>query len=256
MGLLRRRTHRLSVVVPAYGVQDYLPTALDSVLAQPGPPRGVELEVVVVDDGSTDDSGAIADEYAARDDRVRVVHTDNHGLGAARNEGVRHATGDLLAFLDGDDALPADAYGAMLKQLRRTGADFVTGSIVRWFDDGSGRVDGGTEEQPPWMRRLHRERRVCFIEQHPEILGDVFAWNKLWSRAFYDGAALSWPEGVRYEDQPTTTEATAGASTAPSSTGAGSTGTECTNTASAGCTGRVTTGPDSYTKGEKKLKDF
>ena len=92
----------LSVVVPVYDVEAYLPAALDSLLGQ----EGVPLEVVVVDDGSTDTSGDLAERYAGRDARVRVVHTDNHGLGAARNEGVRHATGDLLAFCDSDDVVP------------------------------------------------------------------------------------------------------------------------------------------------------
>src|SRR4051794_7057293 len=139
-----RRAPRVSVVVPVYDVEAYLPATLDSVLGQ----AGVDLQVVVVDDGSTDGSGAIADGYAARDPRVRVVHTTNHGLGAARNEGLAHATGDLLAFADSDDVVPPGAYAALLRPLQRSGADFVTGSVARW--DGS----NGLSELP-WMRRLH-----------------------------------------------------------------------------------------------------
>ena len=190
-----RRTASISVVVPVYDVAAYLPEALDSILAQ----SHRSLEVVVVDDGSTDGSGRIADEYAARDPRVHVVHTANHGLGAARNEGIRHATGDLLTFADSDDVVPPGAYAALLRQLRRTGADFVTGSVARW--------EGDRLEELPWMRRLHRPRAAYFIEQHPEILGDVFAWNKLFRRSFWDDAGLTWPEGIRYEDQPATTRA-------------------------------------------------
>jgi glycosyltransferase involved in cell wall biosynthesis len=190
-----RRAPLVSVVVPVYDVAAYLPQALGSILAQ----THRNLEVVVVDDGSTDGSGTIADEYAARDPRVHVVHTDNHGLGAARNEGIRHARGDLLAFADSDDVVPPGAYEALLRQQRRTGADFVTGSVARW--------DGDRLEELPWMRRLHTPRAAYVIEQHPEILGDVFAWNKLFRRSFWDDAALAWPEGVRYEDQPTTTRA-------------------------------------------------
>lgn len=185
----------MSVVVPVYNVAGYLPACLDSVLKQ----THERLQVVVVDDGSTDDSGRIADEYAARDPRVTVVHTVNRGLGAARNEGVRHATGAYLTFADSDDLVPPKAYAAMLEQLTRTGSDFVTGSIVRW--------EGEERTQPPWMRRLHRSRAAIVIDQEPEILGDVFAWNKLFRRSFWDQADLSWPEGVRYEDQPTTTVA-------------------------------------------------
>lgn len=191
----RRGSPRVSVVVPVYDVEAYLPEALDSVLAQTHP----AIEVVVVDDGSTDGSGAIADEYAARDPRVRVVHIGNRGLGAARNEGLRHATGELLAFADSDDVVPPDAYTVLHRQLRRTGADFVTGSVARW--------DGTTLAELPWMRRLHKHRAAEVVEGHPELLGDVFAWNKLFRRRFWDDAGLSWPEGIRYEDQPTTTAA-------------------------------------------------
>lgn len=195
MPLLRRREPLISVVVPAYDVAAYLPACLDSLLAQ----THTNLEVVVVDDGSPDASGAIAEEYAARDPRVRVVHTENGGLGAARNEGLRHASGDYLAFVDSDDVVPPTAYAAMLRQLRRAGGDFVTGNIVQ--------LHGDRELQLRWMRRLHEKRLAVTIDLHPEILGDVFAWNKLFRRDFWDRLGLAWPVGTRYEDQPTTTVA-------------------------------------------------
>lgn len=199
MRLWRRERPLLSVVVPAYDVEAYLPACLDSVLAQDALP----LEVVVVDDGATDGTGEVADRYAAAHPGVvRVLHTANQGLGAARNTGVAEARGALLAFADSDDVVPPGAYAALHRQLQRTGADLVTGSIARW-EVGP---DGERLVEPRWMRRLH-PRRVAVVEQHPEILGDVFAWNKLYRRAFWDGAGLSWPEGVRYEDQPTTTRA-------------------------------------------------
>ena len=193
----RRSPARLSVVVPAYDVAAYLPQCLDSVLAQAATLGPVDLEVVVVDDGSPDTSGEIAESYAARDPRVAVVHTENRGLGAARNEGLRHVTGDLLAFVDSDDVVPPGAYAVLLRQLRRTGADFVAGSVARW--------EGDRLVEPPWMRRLHRQRMDLVIDDLPEILGDVFAWNKLFRTDFWHATGLSWPEGVRYEDQPTTT---------------------------------------------------
>jgi len=177
-----------------YDVAAFLPECLDSVMDQ----TGVRLEVVVVDDGSTDSSGKIADEYAARDDRVRVVHTDNHGLGAARNEGIRHATGEYLGFLDSDDVLPPGALATLVSSLELSGSDFVTASCVRWESDGL--------HEPPWMHRLHNPARVGAVAgDEPELLGDVFAWNKLFRRSFWTKAGLAWPEGIRYEDQPTTT---------------------------------------------------
>jgi glycosyltransferase involved in cell wall biosynthesis len=186
----------LGIVVPVYGVADYLPACLDSILAQ----THDRLDVVVVDDGSPDASGDIAERYAARDPRVRVVHIDNRGLGAARNEGLRHVRGDYLGFADSDDVVPPTAYATLVGSLERTGSDVATGSIERW--------EGDTRTEPPWMRRLHTPARADLsLLDHPELLGDVFAWNKLYRRSFWDDAGLSWPEGVRYEDQPTTTQA-------------------------------------------------
>jgi CDP-glycerol glycerophosphotransferase len=191
--------------MPVHDVEAYLPQALESVLAQ----TGVELDVVVVDDGSSDGSGAVADGYAARDPRVRVVHTANRGLGAARNEGLRHVRGDLVGFADSDDVVPPGSYALLAAAAVAEGADLVTGSMARW--DGSRSVEGAGLTELPWMRRLHRERRTCTVDDHPEILGDVFAPNKLFRRDFWDRLDLSWPEGVRYEDQPTTTRAFVGA---------------------------------------------
>ena len=109
-----------------------VPAGLPGQRARPVRPLSTGLEVIVVDDGSPDESGEIAESYAARDPRVRVVHTENRGLGAARNEGLRHVTGDLLAFADSDDVVPPGAYATLLKQLTRSGSDFVTGSVARW----------------------------------------------------------------------------------------------------------------------------
>ncbi|MEJ7832228.1 MAG: glycosyltransferase family 2 protein [Nocardioides sp.] len=196
MKLRRRARPTVSVVVPAYEVAAYLPECLDSLLAS----QHRELQVVVVDDGSTDGSGDLADTFAARESRIEVVHTANQGLGAARNEGLRHVTGEYVAFADSDDVVPPTAYHLMVGSLERSGSDFATGSILWWEATGL--------REPPWMRRLHDPARSGVVAaEHPEILGDVFAWNKLFRRTFWDAAALSWPEGIRYEDQPTTTAA-------------------------------------------------
>ncbi len=192
----RRSRPLVSVVVPVYNVADYLPHCLESLLAQ----RYEPLEIVVVDDGSTDESGAIADRYADEEPRVRVVHTENRGLGAARNEGLRQVTGEYVGFADSDDLVPPTAYDVMAGSLKRSGSDFVTGSIVWWSSDDL--------REPPWMHRLHHPARAGIrAAEHPEILGDVFAWNKLFRRSFWEEHGLSWPERIRYEDQPTTTRA-------------------------------------------------
>ncbi|KAB2808205.1 glycosyltransferase [Pimelobacter simplex] len=196
--MFSRRRPLVSVVVPVYDVAAYLPACLDSILAQ----RHRALDVVVVDDGSTDESGAIADRYAERDDRVRVLHVANGGLGAARNVGVAEARGDYLTFADSDDTIPPDAYARLIAAVRKGEADFAVGNILRLEGD----LGAEREIRLPWMDGMHAPY-VGSIEERPELLGDVFAWNKLFRREFWDAARLSWPERIRYEDQPTTTEA-------------------------------------------------
>jgi glycosyltransferase involved in cell wall biosynthesis len=193
------RRPSVGVVVPAYGVEAWLDECLQSLVDQ----TWTRWEAVVVDDGSPDRSGEIAEEWARRDRRIRVIHTTNGGLGAARNAGVAHVGGDYLAFLDSDDVLPPNAYADLVGSLEASGSDFVTGSLVRWTEPFA----DGLFEEPPWMRRLHRPVRGVRIEERPEILGDVFGPNKLFRRSFWDGLGLAWPEGTRYEDQPTTTRA-------------------------------------------------
>ncbi len=193
----------IGVVVPVHGVERYLDECLRSLVAQ----RHRRWEAVLVDDGSTDRSGEIADAWARRDHRISVVHQANAGLGAARNAGLAHVRGDYLAFLDSDDLLQPTAFSTLVASLEESGSDFATGSILQWLSKHNSDVDGPFHE-PPWMRRLHHPpARGIRVEDRPEILGDVFAWNKLFRRSWWDAAGLAWPEGVRYEDQPTTTRA-------------------------------------------------
>ncbi len=117
----------LSVVVPAYQVVEWLEESLRSVLDQ----SLADLEVVVVDDGSSDGTGELADRIAAGDDRVRVVHQPNAGLGAARNAGTAAATGEFLTFADSDDLVLPGAYELLVGSLRTSGSDLAIGAVER-----------------------------------------------------------------------------------------------------------------------------
>ena len=100
----------LSVVIPVYNIRDYVERCVRSVLAQPDVP----LEVLIVDDGSTDDSGAVCDALAAEDSRVTVIHKPNGGLSDARNYGLCHAQGEYILFMDGDDWLAENVCPGLL----------------------------------------------------------------------------------------------------------------------------------------------
>lgn len=102
----REKKPLISVVVPVYNVEKYLPKCLDSLLAQ----TWQELEIIVVDDGSPDNSWDIMQEYARRDSRVRLIRQKNGGLSAARNAGVEAARGEWIGFLDSDDYVAPEMY--------------------------------------------------------------------------------------------------------------------------------------------------
>ncbi|MFC7470448.1 glycosyltransferase family 2 protein [Actinomadura keratinilytica] len=155
-----------------------------------------DLEVVMVDDGSTDSSARIAQAHAVRDSRFRLVQQENAGLGAARNTGVRHATGAYLAFVDSDDVIPEDAYALMLDTLERSGSDFVTGNVHRL------KTDGTTEQSPMFRRAMSTTRLTTHVLRDWDLLGDRIACNKVFRRDFWDKHALAFPEGVLFEDIP------------------------------------------------------
>jgi CDP-glycerol glycerophosphotransferase len=181
---------RISVVVPVYDVAGYLPECLDSILTQ----SVTDLEVVAVDDGSTDESPAVLSAYAERDPRVRVVRQDNAGLGAARNTGVEHARGELLWFVDSDDLLAPGALELLLGPLLATGSDFATGNVWRL-------TSAGTVPARFLAPVFRRTRLRTHIRKFPELVADRVAWNKLFRREFWDRHEFRFPSGVHYEDQ-------------------------------------------------------
>lgn len=111
----------VSVIIPVYNTERYLRGCLDSVCAQ----TYQELEILLVDDGSPDDSGAICDEYAARDARIRVLYQKNSGVCAARNAGLQMATGNYVCFVDSDDRLAENAVADLVSAALRSGAPYV-----------------------------------------------------------------------------------------------------------------------------------
>ena len=184
---------RLSVVVPIYNVERYLEECLDSIAGQ----TFTDLECVMVDDGSKDGSAAIAEAYAAKDPRFRLVRQVNKGLGAARNTGYRHiADGtEFLAFVDSDDTLPPSAYELMIGTLDETGSDFCTGNVQRFR--AVGYYQSGGHRKPFKETRLRTH-----ITEIPALVTDRTAWNKVYRRSFFDGAGVLYPEGILYEDAP------------------------------------------------------
>jgi CDP-glycerol glycerophosphotransferase len=183
----------LSVIIPIYNVEDFLDECLSSVADQ----DLKKIEVIMVDDGSTDGSAAIARAWEARDPRFKLYSQKNRGLGAARNTGVAEATGRYLTFLDSDDATPRAAYKKMVETLEQSGSDFATGNVHRF--------DGERVWQAPMYVGVCSETRLrTHVSRDRELLRDLLAHNKVWRREFWEREQLSFREGVLYEDLPTT----------------------------------------------------
>ncbi|GGY07439.1 bifunctional glycosyltransferase/CDP-glycerol:glycerophosphate glycerophosphotransferase [Streptomyces anandii] len=187
---------RFSVIVPCYKVQGFLRECLDSVLEQ----SFRDFEVIAVDDCSPDGSGAILDEYARRDPRVRVLHLpQNVGLGRARNAGMPLAGGDYLFFLDSDDTLTPGALGAMAGRLEET-AD----PDVLVFDYARTYWWGGTRRNVLARVLAEAGEETFTAAGQPRILDLLMVvWNKLYRRDFVEAGGFTFPPGY-YEDTPWT----------------------------------------------------
>jgi glycosyltransferase involved in cell wall biosynthesis len=122
---------KVSVIIPVYNIEPYLRRSLESVLAQ----TLADIEVIVVDDGSTDASGRICDEYARSDGRVTVIHQANAGISAARNAGLERARGNYLGFVDGDDMIEPDMYAYLYDLALRHDADVVQCGVYDCYED-------------------------------------------------------------------------------------------------------------------------
>jgi len=177
----------ISVIVPVYNVAGYLPQCLDSILQQ----DYEKLEVILIDDGSKDNSGAICDDYAAKDSRVKVIHQKNAGAAAAKNAGLRIATGEYLSFVDSDDWLEPNVYGYMVEVLRSEQADAVQFAFRDvWRSRSEDRViypGRSIIDSDEYLRRFTVDYSCALL------------WNKLYRRSIYDG--VFFEEGHKIDDE-------------------------------------------------------
>ena len=179
------KTPDISVIVPCFNAERYLETCLASILAQAEP----GLQILLIDDGSTDATGAILDRYAAADQRVQAVHTPNRGVSAARNLGLSMAKGRYISFVDADDALEEHALSILFQKAETTGADIVSAghNLFDMTMQRRIRVDprGISEDPREVVRRI--------IHMH-RIYNNL--WNKLY-RAELFADRLRLDESVR-----------------------------------------------------------
>lgn len=177
----------ISVIVPTYNAGEYLKFCLDSILAQ----THRDLEILLVDDGSTDGSGAVCDGYAKMDGRVRVIHQENRGPSAARNRGLDAATGAYIAFVDADDVLAPNMLEALLQAIRE--GDMAICNTQRLSKTGEPGACCPIGEEN-MTGRAFAEKLLL-----PQAWFYVTVMNRLYRRELF--AQLRFPEGFIHEDE-------------------------------------------------------
>ena len=132
---LQKKSPAVSIIIPVYNVENYLAECVDSILGQ----TFQDIEILLVDDGSSDASGQMADDYAARDKRVKVIHKENGGQSSARNAGMQIARGKYLYFCDADDYISRDAIEILYQIATKNDLDMVLFNADSFLDPGSAR---------------------------------------------------------------------------------------------------------------------
>ena len=180
---------QLSVVMPARNAAPWIGEALESVLRQ----GVVGMEVLVLDNGSTDGTGTIVDGVARRDGRVRLVDSGATSAADARNEGVDLAVGEYLVFADSDDLVPDGAYRALLAALDQSGSDLAIGDHLKF---------SATATWSPTVRWYPFDRRHTGARpaEHTGLLASRACWNRVFRRSFWDRAGLRFPSVDSLED--------------------------------------------------------
>lgn len=180
----------ITIIVPVYNVEQYLQNCVDSIINQ----TYTNLEILLIDDGSQDRCGEICDEYAKKDGRVRVFHTENRGLSASRNLGLREAKGEFIGFVDSDDWIEPEMYDVLLRKMKETDADIC---VCGYWSEG---VSSTIQFHYPDALYSGKEALTALI--HGKI--GNYTWNKLYKRDVFEG--ISFPIGRLYEDVDTLCE--------------------------------------------------
>lgn len=183
----------ISIIIPVYNVEKYLRRCMDSILRQ----CLDEVEVLLIDDGSKDDSGKMCDEYSNKYNNVYTIHQNNGGLSEARNTGIRAAHGKYLMFIDSDDYIKQNCIAHFIEDIKRTNCDVIVGKALMLFDDGHTQP----EEHYTMKKRLYSSKEyarclyenrksVAFCAQYHICKKDLIVKNKLY-----------FQKGILHEDE-------------------------------------------------------
>lgn len=180
----------ISVIVPVYNVEKYLPKCIESICGQ----TYRDLEIILVDDGSTDNCGKICEEYARKDDRIRVLHKQNGGLSDARNYGINEAKGEYIQFADSDDYLHPDMTRRLFQALIQNDADMAVCDFLPVKETDSPEFD---TTAPGEVICFQKEQIMDQLQYRNTLT--VIAWNKLYKTSVFSD--LRYEKGRLHEDE-------------------------------------------------------
>ncbi|MGP1412122.1 MAG: glycosyltransferase family 2 protein, partial [Peptoanaerobacter stomatis] len=182
--------NKISIIIPVYNVEKYIERCLDSIITQ----SYTNLEIILVDDGSTDRSGEICDRYALVDNRIKVLHIKNSGRGEARNVGLAQAKGQYIGFVDSDDWVERDLYRCLMESIEETGADISICAYYECLDENK------------TAKMLYENNFVCNGKEalyftmsnvKRKYWFNIAIWNKLYRRDVIKNIRF---KGREYED--------------------------------------------------------
>ena len=182
----------VSVIVPIYNVEDDLKNCVDSIIHQ----TYRNLEIILVDDGSPDNCGSIADDYSRQDDRVRVIHKQNGGLSDARNAGLDVASGEYITFVDSDDFLSEGFVEELVSLTKKHDCDISICDHLRYRKSNGIHFKHDSE-----IKEIEFSSKDAIKEMFYQKQFDVSAWGKLYKKNTFEG--LFFPMGYNFEDIPT-----------------------------------------------------
>lgn len=185
---------KVSVILPIYNVGKYLRKSLDSLINQ----TLQEIEIICIDDGSTDDSYDILEEYKLKDSRIKVVHKSNKGTGAARNDGLRLATGECIGFVDPDDWVKPNMFERLYKEIKEKNLD-----IIMCMPDGYDERNAVNAPFPYFVDENFKniiDDRVFNWRDLSPFRYPMCVWNKLYTKELFDKNHIDFAEGLDFED--------------------------------------------------------
>ena len=178
-----------SIILPCYNVENYLPRAIESVLNQTNP----NFELLVVIDGSPDNSKAIAETYALKDNRIHVFEKENGGLSDARNFGLERAKGEFIYFMDSDDYIESNLLEDNLKIIQDENLDFVIFGYIQDDEEADGILIKSTAQLPKHTQ-FQKGEPLKLDSYHIGLMG--YAWNKIYRRSFLNAHNFRFEKGI------------------------------------------------------------